>query len=56
MTEGVLRAYVWDHRLPKAGLWVPDPHEREPAPCGDERVILTSYLDRGLGLPIHPFL
>lgn len=33
-----------------------DPEEQEPTPQDDERVILTSFLNRGLGLLIHPFL
>lgn len=56
MAGGVLHAYARDHWLPKSGWRVPDGREPEPAPRGNERVILMSYLDQGLGLPIRPFL
>lgn len=55
VADDALRAYVKDHRLPETGWRVPDHHEQEQVPRGDECIILTSFLDRGLGLPIHPF-
>lgn len=33
-----------------------DPSEMEPTPRHGERVLLTQFLDRGLSLPIHPFI
>lgn len=48
--------YVHDGWLPPTGWRLPGPDELEPATKANERVILTQFLERGVSLPIHPFL
>lgn len=56
VTQRIMQLYTHDGQVPADGRRLPDPNEPEPAPRANEQVILTQFVERGLSLPIQPFL